>query len=104
MVRSPEAFVRALGLSPGSAPPPEEGGVDGALLAALGEVADLDRLQAACGLPVGELLAALGALELSGRVARLPGQRYVLRAHASPLSGPAPRVRAARGGLPGAPP
>lgn len=101
MVRSPEALVVQLGLQPASHAA-EEGGDHTRLLAALSQVAELEALQAATGLPLEELLAALGALELAGRVARLPGQRYVLRAHASPLSGPAPRVRAPRGGLPGA--
>jgi predicted Rossmann fold nucleotide-binding protein DprA/Smf involved in DNA uptake len=40
---------------------------------------DLDTLRQATGLAVPELLELLGGLELKGRVARLPGQRYMLR-------------------------
>jgi DNA processing protein len=50
---------------------------DRAVLSALGDdTLGLDALQARCGWPAAELSARLLALELAGRVARLPGGRF----------------------------
>jgi DNA processing protein len=47
------------------------------VLSALGDdTLGLDALQSRCGWPAAELSARLLALELAGRVARLPGGRF----------------------------
>ncbi|MBN8489527.1 MAG: DNA-processing protein DprA, partial [Burkholderiales bacterium] len=65
--------------APGTAPvrPEAADPADRAVLSALGDdTLGLDALQARCGWPAAELSARLLSLELSGRVARLPGGRF----------------------------
>jgi DNA processing protein len=69
----PGDFTSAPG---GTRPPPQDPG-EAALLAALGhDPCDIDTLAARCGLTADTLLAMLLPLELAGRVAALPGNRY----------------------------
>ncbi|RME27409.1 MAG: DNA-protecting protein DprA [Deltaproteobacteria bacterium] len=63
---------------PDPTPPP---GMSRPLYDALAEGCSLDVLAARVGAPVYEVSATLAALELTGVVERLPGERFVLRSH-----------------------
>ena len=76
---SVDAFVSALFGAPGPAALPrgEPEGPSGPLLAALeGGVRSVDELARMTGLAPARVLVLCSALELDGRVARLPGARY----------------------------
>jgi len=77
LVRGPETVLAAAGLSP----PPRRPSPDAAdpLLVALGHGATPDDLCRRTGLVHAEVMARLGALGLTGRVVRLPGNLYVPR-------------------------
>ncbi|MBQ0932777.1 DNA-processing protein DprA [Ideonella alba] len=88
LVTSVEELLEALPAHAGSVPAPGPSTApadradaadpgDRAVLGALGdETLGLDALQARCGWPAAALSARLLALELAGRVARLPGGRF----------------------------
>ncbi len=77
MVRGPETVLAAAGLA-GPPPGPSRGPAD-PVLAALGGGATPEELASRTGLSHAEVMARLGALGLTGRVGRLPGNRYVPR-------------------------
>ncbi len=74
-VLSADDVLAAIGLPP---PAPGPGGAEPPLLALIpaGEAVTVDRLAAASGLPVAQVLEQLLALELGGRVAREADGRY----------------------------
>jgi len=82
-VLTADDVLGALGLPP--RPPQPQGEEEPPLLALIrpGEAMTVDRLAAESHLPVAQVLEALLALELAGRVERLADGRY-LRAHISP--------------------
>ena len=81
MVRGPATLLAVAGLgSPPTRPslvPPEDPAER--VLAALGSGASPEQLMAGTGLPHPSVAAALVQLGLAGRIARLPGNRYVPR-------------------------
>lgn len=83
---SAQDLLPTLGLQPGTAPQPEKkpavplGETERQVLACLGaKSTGVEELCARSGLPTALLLSTLMKLELSGRVTKLPGQRYLLR-------------------------
>lgn len=83
---SAQDLLPVLGLQPGSLPQPEKkqamplGETERQVLACLGaKPTGVEELCARSGLPTALLLSTLMKLELSGRVTKLPGQRYLLR-------------------------
>lgn len=70
IVRSEATVLAAVGLRPASTPGDR-------LLAALAGGATPEAVALATRLPLADVYAALGALELERRVVRLPGRRYV---------------------------
>jgi DNA processing protein len=83
-VLTADDVLGALGLPP--RPPQAEGEEEPPLLALIrpGEAVTVDRLAAESHLPVAQVLEALLALELAGRVERQSDGRY-LRSHVSPV-------------------
>ena len=84
MLLGAEDLMEPLGLTgaPAAAPAAEGPALsprERQVLACVGrEPRSVEELAAGCGIPAGELSAVLMGLELSGRVKRLPGQRYCL--------------------------
>ncbi len=78
--RLPPAFSKATPAKAADTPPAMPGGSggdDGRILAALGhDPVDGDTLALRCGLTVDALYAMLLGMELDGRIARLPGNRF----------------------------
>lgn len=76
VVRGPGTVLAAAGLSPPPSPPRPDADP---VVAALGHGATPEDLCRRTGLPHAEVMARLGALGLTGRVVRLPGNLYVPR-------------------------
>lgn len=80
MVRGAEGVLEAAGLATAGRNRSALGSEPHALvLAALDRACHPEELVASTGLPLSAVLVALGELELAGRVARLPGRRYIPR-------------------------
>ena len=79
VVRGPATVLRAAGLAATPAARPGPDTREERVLRALGIGATPDAIAILTGLPHAEVSAALVALGLTGRVGRLPGNRYVPR-------------------------
>jgi len=80
MVRDAQGVLEAAGLTTRGRAPGGAGNEPHALvLTALERACHPEDLALATGLPLSAVLVALGELELAGRVARLPGRRYIPR-------------------------
>lgn len=79
LVRGPATVLAAAGLSAAAAGDSAPRTREDRVLAALGPGGTPDHVGRACGLPYADVAAALVLLELTGRVRRLPGNRYAPR-------------------------